>query len=55
MCYEFDEFYRRAREAEEAARKRKLADESKKPSETSAPAKPAAPGKGVERKEPVPA
>lgn len=52
MCYEFDEFYRRAREAEEA-RKRKLADESKR--ESSPPAKPAGPGKGVERKEPVPA
>jgi hypothetical protein len=54
MCYEFDEFYRRAREAEET-RKRKLADESRKQDESSAPAKPAAPGKGVERKEPVPA
>jgi len=54
MCYEFDEFYRRAREAEEA-HKRKLADDLKKQDRSSAPAKPAAPGKGVERKEPVPA
>ena len=54
MCYEFDEFYRRAREAEEA-RKRKLAEETRKQGESPAPAKPAAPGKGVERKEPVPA
>jgi len=41
MCYEFDEMYRKAREAEEARRK-KLADDLRQPN-TSSPAKPAAP------------
>jgi hypothetical protein len=54
MCYEFDEFYRRARETEEAHR-RKPADDSRKEGKSSAPAKPAAPGKGVNEQEPVPA
>jgi hypothetical protein len=48
MCYEFDEMYRKTREAEEARRK-KTADDSK----PSAPAKPAAPE--VKPREPVPA
>jgi hypothetical protein len=54
MCYEFDEMYRKTREAEEARRK-KLADELKKQDTSSAPAKPAAPHRGVKEKEPVPA
>ena len=54
MCYEFDEMYRRARETEEA-RRRKLADDLAKQDKSSAPAKPAAPQKGVKEKEPVPA
>jgi hypothetical protein len=53
MCYEFDEMYWKAREAEEARRK-KLADDLNR-QERSVPAKPAAPGKGVKEKEPVPA
>ncbi len=54
MCYEFDEMYRRARETEEA-RKKKLADDMKRDDKVSVPARPAAPGKGVKEKEPVPA
>jgi hypothetical protein len=54
MCYEFDEMYWKAREADEARRK-KLAEELTRPSKQSAPAKPAAPEKGVKEKEPVPA
>ena len=54
MCYEFDEMYRKARETEEARRK-KLADDMKRDDKVSAPARPAAPGKGVKEKEPVPA
>lgn len=53
MCYEFDEMYRKAREAEEA-RKKKLADDVRQPN-TSSPAKPAAPQKPVKEREPVPA
>jgi hypothetical protein len=52
MCYEFDEMYWKAREAEEARRK-KLADELNRQGKDSTPAKPAAPG--VKEKEPVPA
>ena len=52
MCYEFDEMYRKAREADEARRK-KLADDSR--NKSAAPAKPVAPDKGVREKEPVPA
>jgi len=51
MCYEFDEMYWKARQAEEARRK-KTADDSRK-DKPSAPAKPAAPE--VKPKEPVPA
>jgi hypothetical protein len=47
MCFEFDEMYRKAREAEDARRK-KLADEK-----SPAPAKPAAPE--LKPREPVPA
>ncbi len=54
MCYEFDEMYRRARETEEARRK-KLADDLKRQEKSSAPAKPAAPDRSVKEKEPVPA
>jgi len=54
MCYEFDEMYWKAREAEEARRK-KLADDPNRQGKQSTPAKPAAPGKGVKEKEPVPA
>jgi len=52
MCYEFDEMYRKAREADEARRK-KLADDLG--NKSSAPAKPASPDKSVREKEPVPA
>ena len=52
MCYEFDEMYRKAREADEASRK-KLADDLR--NKSSAPAKPASPDKRVREKEPVPA
>ena len=51
MCYEFDEMFRKAREADEARRK-KLADARNK---SSTPAKPASPDKSVREKEPVPA
>jgi len=54
MCYEFDEMYRNAREAEEA-RGKKLAAGLNKQDKSSAPAKPAAPERGVKQKEPVPA
>lgn len=54
MCYEFDEMYRKARETEEA-RRRKLADDLKKQDPSSAPAKPLTPERGVRQKEPVPA
>jgi len=50
MCYEMDEMYWKARQAEEARRK-KTADDSK--AKPSAPAKPVAPE--VKPKEPVPA
>jgi hypothetical protein len=50
MCYEFDEIYRKAREAEEASRKKTADDGKHKPS---VPAKPAAPE--VKPREPVPA
>jgi hypothetical protein len=52
MCYEFDEMYRKAREADEASRK-KLADDLR--NKSSAPGKPASPDKNVREKEPVPA
>ncbi len=54
MCYEFDEMFRRARETEEA-RKKKLADDMKREDKSSAPARPAAPERGVKEREPVPA
>ncbi len=50
MCYEFDEMVRKAREAEEARRKKAADDLRVKPS---APAKPVAPE--VKPREPVPA
>jgi hypothetical protein len=53
MCYEFDEMYRKAREIEEARRK-KLADDTKRQDKSSAPARPA-PERSVKEKEPVPA
>ncbi len=53
MCYEFDEMFRRARETEEARRK-KLADDMKR-EDKSVPARPAAPERSVEENEPVPA
>jgi len=53
MCYEFDEMFRRARETEEA-RKKKLADDMKREDKSSAPARPA-PERSVKEKEPVPA
>lgn len=49
MCYEFDEMYRKAREAEEAQRKKQADSKEKSP----APAKPGAPE--VKPREPVPA
>ena len=54
MCYEFDEMFRRARETEEARRK-KLADDMKRQDQSSAPSRPAAPDRSVKEKEPVPA
>jgi len=51
MCYELDEMYWKARQADEARRK-KAADDSKK-DKPSAPAKPVAPE--VKPREPVPA
>jgi hypothetical protein len=51
MCYEFDELYRKAHEAEEARRK-KRADELKQPP---VPAKRATPAREPQQKEPVPA
>jgi hypothetical protein len=54
MCYEFDEIYRKARETEEARRK-KLADDLRREEKPSAPARPAAPERSVKEKEPVPA
>ena len=51
MCYELDEMYWKARQAEEVRRK-KTADESKK-DKPSVPAKPAAPE--MKPREPVPA
>ena len=54
MCYEFDEMYRKARETEEARRK-KLADDLRREDKPSAPARPAAPERSVKEKEPVPA
>ena len=54
MCYEFDEMYRKAREIEDARRK-KMADDMKRQDESSAPARPAAPERSVKDKEPVPA
>jgi hypothetical protein len=54
MCYEFDEMYRKAREIEEARRK-KLADDLKRQDQPSPPARPAAPERSVKEKEPVPA
>jgi hypothetical protein len=49
MCFEFDDMYRKAREAEDARRK-KLADSQEK---SPAPARPTAPE--VKPREPVPA
>ena len=54
MCYEFDEMYKRARETEEARRK-KLADDMKRQDQSSAPSRPAAPDRSAKEKEPVPA
>jgi hypothetical protein len=54
MCYEFDEMYWKARETEEA-RRRKLADDLKREDKSSAPARPTAPERSVKGKEPVPA
>jgi len=51
MCYEFDEMYRKAREADEA--RKKSADDLR--NKSSAPAKPVSPDKSVREKEPVPA
>ncbi len=50
MCYELDEMYWKARQADEARRKKAADDNKDKPS---APAKPAAPE--VKPREPVPA
>jgi hypothetical protein len=50
MCYELDEMYWKARQADEARRKKAADDSKDKPS---APAKPAAPE--VKPREPVPA
>ena len=52
MCYEFDEYYTRARIAGQL---RKKADEQKQRAKTAAPAKPADPDVQVKPQEPVPA
>ena len=52
MCYEFEEFYTRARIAEQL---RKKADEQKQKAKTATPAKPAEPDVQVKPQEPVPA
>ena len=53
MCYESDELYWRAREAEQA--RRKQAENLKKQGKSSAPAQPAEPDQGAKEREPVPA
>ena len=52
MCYEFEEFYTRARIAEQL---RKRADEQKQKARTATPAKPAEPDVQAKPQEPVPA
>lgn len=52
MCYEFEEFYSRARIAEQL---RKRADKPKEKARTETPAKPAEPERQVKPQEPVPA
>lgn len=52
MCYEFDEMFRKAREIEEARRKKPADDRKDK---SFAPARQAAPERGLKEKEPVPA
>ena len=55
MCYEYDEFFQRARVVEQLRGKTKIADELKKSSETVTPSKPTEPEKSVKEQEPVPA
>ena len=55
MCYEFDDFFNRARVAEQLRRHTEWADKLKEQSTTAAPAKPAEPEKHVKEQEPVPA
>jgi hypothetical protein len=55
MCYEFDEFFNRARAAEQLRRQTKLADKLKEQSKEAAPAKPAEAEEQVKEQQPVPA
>jgi hypothetical protein len=55
MCYEFDEFFSRARAAEQLRRQTKLADKLKEQGKEAAPAKPAAADEPVREQQPVPA
>ena len=53
MCYEYDQLFWKAREAEQA--RRKQAEELKQRGKSPAPAKPAQSDQGAKEREPVPA
>ena len=55
MCYEFDEFFNRARAAEQLRRQTKLADKLKEQGKEAAPAKPTEAEEQVKEQQPVPA
>ena len=55
MCDEYDEFFNRARVAEQLRRQAEWADKLKEQCTQAAPAKPAEPEKQVKEQEPVPA
>lgn len=55
MCYEFDEFFNRARAAEQLRRQTKLADKLKEQGKEAAPAQPAAADEQIKEPQPVPA
>jgi len=55
MCYEFDEFFNRARIAEQLRRQAKRADKLKEQSTQAAPAKQAEPEEHTKEQQPVPA
>jgi hypothetical protein len=54
MCYEYDEFFLRARIAKQLRRNKEAAVERQKQSSTAAPAKPAESERRVKDKEPDP-